>query len=218
MSMAIDKCRFEALLQLPPAVTPIPPQHKQIQHSLLSFYNVERAQALFREGLKEINISLEDFPVIPLIHLTEPTRNRVAEFIKQQWNTVLGVKCKIKPVKWNILFSKMTKGNFQIGMMGWQPCINDPLYTLHAFKNANESINFSKWEDQRYQEILDLAAKEPCTKLREAYYLQAEELLLEEMPVIPLYFIAPHSLKKKNFCISHPTVRMNFKWAHLLPS
>lgn len=210
MSMAIDKCRFEAILQLAPAVTPIPPQHKQIQHR--SFYSVERAQALFREGLKELNISLEDFPVIPLIHLTDPIRNRVAKFIKQQWNIVLGVKCKIKPVKWNILFSKMTKGNFQIGMMGWQPCINDPLYTLHAFK---ESINFSKWEDQKYQEILDLAAKESCTKLREAYYLQAEELLLEEMPVIPLYFIAPHSLKKKNLCISHPTVRMNFKWAHL---
>jgi oligopeptide transport system substrate-binding protein len=218
LAFAIDRSLLETLLQLEPAVTSIPPQHKQIQHSLLSFYSIEKAQALFREGLKEINISLEDFPVIPLIHLTEPIRDRVAEFVKQQWKVVLGVKCKIKPVKWNTLFSKMTKGNFQIGMMGWQPWINDPMYTLHAFKNAKEPINFSQWEDQRYQEILELAEKETCTKLREAYYLQAEALLLEEMPVIPLYFIAPHSLKKKNLCISHPTVRMNFKWAHLLPS
>jgi oligopeptide transport system substrate-binding protein len=218
LAIAFDRSKLESILQLAPAVTPIPPQHRQVQHSLLSFYNVERAQALFREGLKETGLSSEDFPIIPLIHLTGPIRNRVAEFIKHQWQIALGVKCKIEPVEWNILFSKMTEGNFQIGMMGWQPWINDPMYTFHAFKNGKELINFSKWEDEKYQRILDLAGKEASLKLKEAHYLQAEELLLEEMPVIPIFFIAPHALKKKNLCIPHVSPLMNFKWAHFLPS
>lgn len=217
MAIAIDRKRLETVLHLALAVSPLPIEHRQIQHSTLSFFNPKKAQALFEEGLKEIGISLKAFPIIPLIHLLGPVRNRAAEFVKEQWESVLGIKCQVEPMEWKTLFSKMTEGDFQLGLMGWQSWINDPMYTLHAFKNSKEPINFSKWKDKNYQQILDLAERETNTKLRAGHYLQAEKLLLEEMPVIPLYNFIPNALKKKNLSVSHTKFLMNFKWAHFLP-
>ena len=108
----------------------------------------------------------------------------------------------------------MTQGQFQIGGMSWGPWVNDPFYTLNAFRDAKEPINFPKWENARYQEILHLIEREIDLDQRKHYYLQAEELLLDEMPVIPLCLIEASALKKRNFHIQCFSSLIDFKWGY----
>ena len=138
--------------------------------------------------------------------------------VKQEWESAFGMKCRIDSLEWSVLFSKMTEGDFLVGGMGWQPWVNDPMYTLNSFKQAKDPINFAKWEDIHYQQILDLAEREINSKIRKSYFLQAEEILLEEMPVIPVFYMVSQALKKKNLMIPHTSSLMNFKWAHFLSS
>jgi oligopeptide transport system substrate-binding protein len=89
---------------------------------------------------------------------------------------------------------------------------------LNAFKNAKDPINLAKWEDPHYQQILDRAERETNLKIRKSYYLQAEEILLEEMPVIPIFNMVSQAIKKKNLKVPYTSSLMDFKWAHFLPS
>ncbi|MFI5343962.1 MAG: peptide ABC transporter substrate-binding protein, partial [Chlamydiales bacterium] len=215
-ALAIDRTKLQTLLNVIPAVTPLPPLHTQLEGNSLD--NLKKAKTLFQEALVEMDICLLKFPIIPLIHLEGPIRNKVAAFVKQQWESVFGINCQIDSLEWAALFPKMTEGDFLVGGMSWQPWVNDPMYTLNAFKYAKDPINFAKWEDTHYQQVLDLAEREINLKIRESYYLQAEEILLEEMPVIPVFIMVSRALKKKNLMISHTSSLMNFKWAQLLPS
>jgi oligopeptide transport system substrate-binding protein len=216
LSMAIDRSKIQALFNVTPAVTPMPPLHTQLGINRLD--DLEKAKDLFQEALVEMDICLSNFPIIPLIHLEGPIRNKIAAFVKQQWESAFGIKCQVDSLDWAVLFPKMTEGDFLIGAMAWQPWVNDPIYTLNAFKSAKDPINFAKWEDIHYQQILDFAEKETNLQTRKSYYLQAEEILLEEMPVIPIFNMVSQALKKKNLMVPYTTSLMNFKWAYFLPS
>jgi oligopeptide transport system substrate-binding protein len=213
-SYGIDREKFAQQLKVPLAYSPIPPIHSQVDAAILCSNRLEEAQALFKEALDELGISLRDFPVIHLAYLTGPIRDQVAHFIKEEWERVFGIRCLIESFEWKTLFSKMTQGDFQIGGMTWEPWINDAIYTLNAFRDAHEPINFPKWEYPQYQQILQLAERESDMDKRKSYYLQAEQMLLDEMPVMPLFLVKAPALKKRNFHIHHCSPLINFKWGY----
>lgn len=93
---------------------------------------------------------------------------------------------------------------------------NDPIYTLNAFRDKNDSINFPKWENKKYKEIMNLAEREVDQQKRKLQYLEAEKILLDEMPVMPIYLVEALALKKKNFCIQYSSPFMDFKWGYFI--
>ncbi len=72
--------------------------------------------------------------------------------------------------------------------MAWKPLINDPFYSLNIFKDASEEINFSKWEKAEYQNLLDRANQATNEQQKKLIQQQAEALLMQEMPVMPLFY------------------------------
>lgn len=214
LAWGIDRSKLETIVNVSPAFSPIPPVHSQENHSILSISHIEEAKMIFKQALKELNMSLQDFPVIPLTFLIGPVRNQVAHFIKEEWENNFGIRCSLEPLEWKVLFSKMTQGDFQVGGMSWESWINDPIYTLNAFRDANEPINFPKWENKQYQEIMHLAEREIDLMKRKFYYLQAEKLLLDEMPVMPIFLVEAAAAKKRNFQIHYSSSLINFKWGY----
>lgn len=214
LARGINRLKLKAIINVPPAISPLPPVHSQVNHSILSIYYLKEAKALFKEALKELNMSPEDFPIIPLSYLIGPIRNEIAHFIKEEWERAFNIRCSLEPLEWKVLFSKMTKGNFQMGGIAWEPWVSDPIYTLNAFRDANEPINFPRWENKHYQEIMHLAEREISPIKRQSYYLHAERILLDEMPVIPTFLPEAPALKKKNFHVQCSSPLINFKWGY----
>lgn len=208
LSWGIDRSKLKAICNVLPAITPIPPMHSQIKYSTLSTFSLKEARILFKEALEELNMCVQDFPNIPLIYLIGKIRNQAAHFVKEQWEAAFGIRCSLEPLEWKLLFDRMTEGDFRVGGMTWESWINDPIYTLNAFRDVNEPINFPKWENRMYQEVMQRAERETNLQTRRPYYLEAEKILLEEMPVIPLFLIEPTALKKKNLSAPY----MDFKW------
>lgn len=195
-----------------PAMTPLPLSHTQHGHIKVTGSSPEQALNSFEKALKELGLNREDFPVITLSCPDGETRYQMALFIKQQIEQTLKIKCQIKTYSWEELFTKMTQGDYQFGSMGWTALINDPFYTLNAFKNADEGVNFSKWEHSEYQSLLDSAAKEIDPIKRQKYIAQSEAILMEEVPFIPIYYEYQQYVKKNH--IQFPNVRevIDFKW------
>ncbi|MBI3211639.1 MAG: peptide ABC transporter substrate-binding protein [Simkania negevensis] len=214
-SMAISREEIASLFNTFPAFSPLPREHSFIKDSPLSHFSPQKAKTLFIEALEEMDLSKEIFPPIKLLYLTGNTGNQIAELIKKYWKDTFAIECTIIPLKWDLLFAKISEGNYDTGCIGWQPWVNDPMYTLNAFREGKEPMNFPKWENRKYQEILYLAERELDLQKREKYYLQAEEILLDEMPISPISPNASPALKKRDLKIKHFSSLPNLKWAHL---
>jgi len=214
LAFGIDRAKLQETIDVPLSFSPIPPIHSQVDSSPLSENRLEEAKRLFEEALEELRIPREKFPLVPIIYSESAVRDKIAHFIQREWEEAFGISCSLQCLEWRSLFSKMTQGDFQLGGFSWASWINDPTYTFNVFRDPDEPINLPKWKNRQYQDILCLAEKEIESIHRKPYYLEAEKLLLEEMPVIPIFSLKGSALKKKNFRIDHSSPLVNFKWGY----
>ncbi|MGE5195731.1 MAG: peptide ABC transporter substrate-binding protein, partial [Anaerolineae bacterium] len=176
-----------------PAKTPLPFQHSFYQEVENYEENGANARILFEEALREIGLTKNHFPPLILSCTASAFREKLMGMIKRQWQQVLGVYCRIESLSWQTFFEKMTQGDYQIGGITWGPLIDDPIYTLDVFKSSKEPVNFSKWQNVDYRSILDGAQQELDPKLRNYHLARAERILMEEVPIVPIYY------EKENF-------------------
>lgn len=200
-----------------PALSPLPESHAQKPNALLLDVQKQKALELFESALKELGLTRQTFPLISLTYLQETYRKEIAEILKKQWEEFFGIHIREEAhEEWESFFKKMTQGEFQLGGMNWSPWFDDPIYTLNAFKRANDPINFPKWENHEYQQLLDLADHEVDNTKRLHLLAQAEEILLEEMPVIPLVYPIYKAVRKKHLDNPIQTLaHYDFKWTSI---
>jgi oligopeptide transport system substrate-binding protein len=219
LALALD--RDEILHDFPygelPAKTILPLEHTQCADIGIKA-DATRARALFQEGLQELGLSAAQFPTFSLAFTKGHMKEKRARLAQQQWEEVLGIHCKLETYEWSALFKKIATGDYQIGLMFWTSWVDDPIYTLNAFRYSGESINFSHWENKEYQRLLDAAEQEIDLQKRRSWLKAAEELLMEAMPVIPLFYEPSRSLKKDHLQFEYyaKTEQFDFKWASMI--
>lgn len=205
---AIERAKIilGASLPLNAAYSPLLPYYRENHDSFFPDFNPEKGRQLISEGLKEIGLSLNHLMPLKIIYHEKGIREHAARCLKQQFEQNLGIPCELKAVSWNLLFKKLTEGDFQLGLMHWMSMIDDPIYTLKEFKFASEDLNISKWENAEFQNLLDLSEHEVNPYLRSSYLQKAEEILCREMPIIPLFYQPYQALIKNKFQISVPRI------------
>lgn len=178
----IDNLAFDG----EPAYTPLPKKHSLLRHSVVSRYSLVKAQELFKRGLKKLNLTVNSFPTLRFATVNSSIRMSIAKEISKQLTSTFGINISVEPNEWPDHFRNMCDGNFQIGGISWHTWIDDPLYTLQAFKDGNQKTNFSKWENQEYSHLVDRAKIEPDFDKRTLFLRKAEEVLTEDAPIIPI--------------------------------
>ena len=171
-------------------------QHKNADYLIRE--DEEKAKVLFEEALLEMELSRHEFPIISIVCVQEEFNIKISEILKYDWERIFGITCKIEIYNWIDLFEKMTLGDFQVGAMHWVSLVNDPIYTLSAFRYKNEKVNFAKWENIEYQDLLNAADKEINLNKRKAYLSKAEKLLIQESLVLPIFHHKYWLVKKES--------------------
>jgi oligopeptide transport system substrate-binding protein len=210
-----DEIVANAFLPLNPAYSPLLPHfHEKNAHSsLFPKFNPEMARQLLDEVLGEIGLQKKDIPPLTLIFTEKGVQKYTALCLQQQLQKNLGIECELKPLPWNMLFRQMTEGYFQLGIMNWFSWINDPIYTLNDFRSAKQKVNFAKWENSDFQHLLSLSEKEGNVSKRSSYLLKAEEILTEEMPIIPLFYQPYQALANKGLHVDCQNPYLSFNLA-----
>ncbi|MBS0629946.1 MAG: peptide ABC transporter substrate-binding protein [Verrucomicrobia bacterium] len=201
-----------------PFVSPLPFPHAQVQDENLLSVDRKLAVQLFEEALKELGVTRKTFPLLTLIAGSK-IHAELNKLLIKQWEDVLGIPFRFEEYDFNLHFSKMARGEYQIGMMGWKASINDPTYTLNVFEFGTNKINFAKWENRKFQELLEKAKKEVVQEKRFELFKQAEMVLIEECPVIPINsrtFTYMHKKRLKN-TFSSAMGNIDFKNASIVP-
>ena len=129
----------------------------------------------------------EGFPKFELLYNTSESHRALAVAIQQMWKSELGIEIELHNQEWKAYLSTREAGEFDILRASWFGDYDDPNTFLSLGETANGN-NHTNWSSAEYDRLIQLAAHTQDVDARKAIFQQAEALLLDEMPIIPLYF------------------------------
>jgi len=161
--------------------------------------NESKAKAQFEEGLKEAGES--KFPTLKLLTSDSDVGKKSAEFLKEQWRVKLGADVEVEAVPFKLMLQKAKAKDFDLVITNWGADYNDPMTFLDLWISES-SFNYPNWKNPQYDDLIKKAQAEPDQKKRMDYLVNAEKVLMDEMPMAPLIFRGKANLTKsyvKNF-------------------
>jgi oligopeptide transport system substrate-binding protein len=180
-----------------PGYSMVPPGALGYEPPKLFDYNPEEARRLLAEAGYPGGQGL---PTFTILYNTLEQHQKIAVAIQQMWNKELGINVQIQNQEWQVYLNSQDVMDYDIARRGWIADYVDPNGFLDLFltDGGNNDTGFS---NARYDEIILRQA--PATQDREARYAlyrEAEELLITEMPVLPIYIYQSKHL-------NHPSVK-----------
>ncbi|KZE52291.1 ABC transporter substrate-binding protein [Brevibacillus parabrevis] len=172
------------------------PSGKDFRDEVAPYYSNDPAEAkkLLEEGMKEQGWST--LPAVTLKYSTGETHKKVAEALQEMFRKNLGVEIKLEHQEWKTYIDTYKQMNFQIARMGWTGSYLDPLAVLELYTSKSSS-NFTKWENAKYDQLIEQARVEQDQEKRNKLLHEAEDVLMAELPIIPVYFYTQNYLNSK---------------------
>ena len=126
-------------------------------------------------------------PTIEILYNTDENHRTIAESIQQMWRTYLGIRTELRSLEWGVYLDTTHKIDYDVCRAGWVADYSDPNTFLDMFVTGGEN-NQTGWSNARYDELIRLAASETDPKRRMELFVEAETILVDEQPIIPIYF------------------------------
>ena len=156
----------------------------------------ERRNTEARRLFKESGHSEANPLTIQILYNTSENHKRIAVAIASMWKQMLGVETKLLNQEWKVfLETRKQKTMPGVARNGWIGDYNDAYSFTQLLASDNEQ-NDSGFANDEYDALLDRAAVEPDMQKRAEFMEAAERLMLEEQPIIPIYFyVSKHLIK-----------------------
>lgn len=177
--------------------------------------DVAQAKELLKKGMSELGIS--KLPTITLLGDDTDNAKKYDQALQQMWKQNLGVNVQIQNVAFKVRLDMMYKGNYDMVFAGWGADYNDPLTFLDMWE-TNNGNNSAFYSNPEYDKLIDEAKVNGDLKSRNDQLIQAEKILMNDMPIGPVYFQArPFVVKPYVKDLYFPTFGSDweFKWAYI---
>jgi oligopeptide transport system substrate-binding protein len=179
--------------------------------------DIEQAKKYLSQGLQELGLKdVSELPPVTISFNTSDAHAAIAQAIQDMWKKNLGVEVSLDNTEFQVVLDNFANGKYQIGRLGQTAEIDDALPILEAYR-ANSSFNYTNWSNQDFIRLLDEAKKETDSDARKDLLKQAEEILMEEMPMAPIYYYRTNYTQKdylKDVYISGLGF-IQLKWAYI---
>lgn len=146
--------------------------------------NVEEAKQLLADAGYPNG---EGFPQIEI--MINPGHESIAEAVQNMWQEKLGITATIASNDWNVFIETRDNGEYTVARHGWVADYNDPITFLDMWVTGggNNDANYSNPE---YDQLIKDVMASNDNEERFAKMHEAESILAQDMPVIPLYYYA----------------------------
>lgn len=179
---------------------------------------VDQAKQYLELALKELGYaSAAELPTLTLSYNTSEGHQKIAQAIQDMWINNLGIDVTLDNSEWKVYIEKLQTRDYQIGRLGWVADFNDAVNFLETLRDHDGGNNNTGWENAEYKKLLQQSAMESDAAKRRQLLKSAEEILMDEMPIIPIYFYSNTWLQKdyvKDVFIDGLS-NIHFKWAYI---
>jgi oligopeptide transport system substrate-binding protein len=195
LNLAIDKrqiCERVTKAGEQPARSLVPPGMAGYQAAEGGPFDVAEAQRLLAEAGYPGGSGL---PTVEILYNTDDNHRAIAEVIGQMWKNNLGIDVELKNVEWGNYLDKQRQLDYSVSRAGWIGDYPDPNTFLDMFV-TDGGQNQTGWSNSRYDELIEMAAAEPDPERRLAQLHEAEAILMNELPILPIYFYVSINMVK----------------------
>jgi oligopeptide transport system substrate-binding protein len=149
--------------------------------------DVAQANVLLNEGMAELGITKDAFKSLPLIYYSRVYgADEIVQVIQQQLLRAFGMFIKLEKLDFSIAIDRLTNKEYSMCLSCWLSDYDDPMCVLQRFKYKSYGRNCTGWENPKFIELIDRSNYEEGDK-RLLTLEEAEKVLIDDMPVIPLY-------------------------------
>ncbi|WP_312095499.1 peptide ABC transporter substrate-binding protein [Niallia sp.] len=201
-----------------PAMAVVPPtMFEENEKGYFKDNDIEAAKEALEKGLKEEGYaSVEDLPTITLSYNTSEAHAKIAQAVQDMWKKNLGINVELDNEEWQVYLEKIDAGDYQIGRMSWSGDYNDAFNFLELYRDADGGNNDTGWENAEYKKLLNASQKETDEAKRKQLLQDAETILMNELPIAPVYFYTNTWVQKENLkdVVISGLGEAQLKWAH----
>lgn len=140
----------------------------------------------------------QGLPELEILINSSGNHRIIAEAVQQMWRQ-LGLAVQLNNMEQSSLFAKRRVLDYSVLRSEWAADFADPKSFLDVLRGGS-SNNHTGWNNLRYDALLHRADRTAEPQARAALLAQAEAVLLEELPIIPIYHFTAVRLV-------HPAVR-----------
>jgi len=187
LSLAIDRKAItdHILTAGRPLDKPLPMALLPVQTTSALTRNISAAQEYFKQGLQEMGLTHATFPPLTITYSQQAGRKQLAEYLQQAWKETLGISVQLEAQEWNILRTNLEKGQFEISGCYEAAFYKDPMELFEKMVTISNN-NFPKWVMPQFSEQIHKAKQESDPTMRMQLLSQAEHILMEHTPFIPV--------------------------------
>jgi peptide/nickel transport system substrate-binding protein/oligopeptide transport system substrate-binding protein len=135
-----------------------------------------------------------DIPTLRVWYNTDEGHQKVAEVLQAGWSDV-GIDIELSNYEWGTYLDMLAKSeagdedSAEVFRMGWladYPSLDNFLYPL--FHSSQSATMYTFYDNPDFDELILQARQTVDDEQRRNLYLQAEKLMLEDAPAIPIYY------------------------------
>ena len=188
LAMAIDRqslCKNVLRAGQEPAFSHVPPMIEGYEGS---------AGFAYDPGAAREQLAAAGFPggkgmrKITILYNTSEAHKKIAEVVQDMWKRELGIEVELVNQEWKVYLSSVTNMDYDVARGSWIGDYLDPNTFLDMFVTGGGN-NRTGWSNERYDRLVEAAAATVDEQKRAGILREAERILvLEELPIIPLYF------------------------------
>ena len=111
------------------------------------------------------------------------------EVISDMWRETLGVEVEIQQVEWATYLQDMNRKRLQVWAgSGWQADYPDPQDFIDILFYSGSDVNHGNYKNEKVDDLILEARTELDQNRRFLLYNQAEQIVVDEAPIFPLWF------------------------------
>ena len=192
LNLAIDKQEIASIVLgdlVKPADGILPPDFPGYDEAVRGYqFDPVRAKQLLEESKYG-----GDLDNLPPITITTPGSfganvSLDMEVILQMWERNLGITAEFQQTEFATFLKDLHKGRFQMFDIGWIADYPDPENFLDILFHSESANNHTHYSNPEVDNLLLQARVETDTTRRYALYNEAEQMILDDAPWVPLWF------------------------------
>ena len=203
LNLAVDKREISSIVLadlVSPADGILPPNFPGFNPDLKGYdFDPERARQLLAESKYG-----DDLENLPPITMTTPgsfgaTVSLDMEVVLQMWKKNLGIDVNFQQTEYAIFLKDLNKRRFQMFDSGWIADYPDPENFLDILFHGGSSNNHTNYSNPTVDDLLEQARTETDESRRFDLYHQAEQMIIDDAPWVPLWYSGERYLLVKPY-------------------
>ncbi len=168
---------------------------------VVKFDLVEARRLLAEAGFKDG----KGFPKFDILTNNKGNSRTVAEYFQEAWRKNLGIEIGVRQQEWQVYLDSMRKGDYTLCRAGWTGDYPDP-FTFLSIWRSFDGNNYTGWKNAKYDELMAASTHERDSAKRREILRAGEEILLDEMPAIPMNWRQQFELRRPEVLNWHRSV------------